>query len=74
MDWRTVGASHVCLGLIVIAGSSLVSDLATRLMLEPGVVITNSLLMASAGIASNLEKSHRSLVWHGLKRDRKSVV
>lgn len=76
--WREVEGGSVgladrgcvarCLGLIVTAGSSLVSDLATRLMLEPGVMITNSLLMASAGIASNLEKSRRSLVWHGLKR------
>lgn len=48
--------------------SSFASDLATRLMLEPGVVILDSLFLTSEEIASDLAKSNRSLIWNGLKR------
>ena len=49
--------------------SSFRSDLATRLMLEPGVVILDSLFITSEEIESDLEKLNRSLTWHGLKRE-----
>lgn len=48
--------------------NSLIPDLATRLMLEPEVVIPDSFFMTSAEIANDLEKDNRSLIWHGLKR------
>jgi hypothetical protein len=48
--------------------SSLIPDLATRLMLESGVVIADSQFLSSAEIASDLGKSNRSFIWHGLRR------
>jgi hypothetical protein len=48
--------------------SSFVPDLATRLMLESGVVIADSQLLSSAEIASDLERPDRGLIWHGLKK------
>jgi hypothetical protein len=48
--------------------NSLISDLATRLMLEPEVVIPDSFFTTSAEIANDLKKDNRSFVWHGLKR------
>jgi hypothetical protein len=48
--------------------SSLIPDLAIRLMLESGVVIADSQFISSAEIASDLEKTNRGLIWHGLRR------
>ncbi|HUC26891.1 MAG TPA: hypothetical protein VMA73_29690 [Streptosporangiaceae bacterium] len=47
--------------------SSLVSDLMNRLMLEPGVVILDSLFLTSDEIAQDLKKPARSPIWHGLR-------
>lgn len=48
--------------------SSYTSDLTNRLMLEPGVVILDSLFITSEEIARDLKEAHRSFTWHGLKR------
>jgi len=44
---------------------TLISDLATRLLLEPGVVITDTSFLISAKIAEDLGKNSRSRVWNG---------
>lgn len=48
--------------------SSFVPDLLTRLMLEPGIVIADSQLLSSAEIASDLRRTDRGIIWHGLRR------
>jgi hypothetical protein len=47
---------------------TLISDLATRLLLEPGVVITDTSFLVSAEIAEDLGKNSQSWVWNGLAR------
>jgi hypothetical protein len=48
--------------------SSLVPDLVTRLLLESGVVISDSQFLSSAEIASDLRSTDRGLIWHGLRK------
>jgi hypothetical protein len=47
---------------------NLIYDLATRLLLEPGVVITDTAFLSLAEIAEDLNKNSQSWVWNGLSR------
>jgi hypothetical protein len=48
--------------------SPLMADLARRLLLEPGVVMSDSYFSTSADIVTDLKKGGKSWVSHGLRR------